>query len=266
MSIISDKRIFYVNSRNRVSGTDSDFTYTFDYKDKDYDHVVVLQASIPKSYYLVQEGRNTFFLNEDGNQTIVTVPRGNYTRSSFMAQLTTSLNAASYHNWVYIVTIPLLSTTGDTGLYTFSVAGNSGIQPQFIIQIALFEQLGFNENTTYTFTGDQLISVNVIKLQLEDTIYIQSDIASNGVDNILQEVFAMDSPDFGNLIWVCPDIEAYSKQLGTNNSNVYRFYLTDEDGNLINLNGQNMVMTVMMFKKQNVYELIKKFIKLELMK
>ena len=266
MSLISNKRIFYINSRNRLTGTDSDFTYTLDYKNEDYDYVVVLQASIPKSYYLVQHGKNTFVLNEDGNQTQVTVPEGNYTRTSFMAQLQTSLNAASFHHWSYSVTIPSLSTTGDTGKYTYSVSGNGGIQPQFIIGSSLFEQLGFNEDTTYSFVGDELISANVIKLQIEDTLFIHSDIASNGVDNVLQEVFAVDSPDFGNLLWVCPDVEAYSKQLGTNKSNSYRFYLTDEDGNSIDLNGQNFVMTIMLYKKQNVYELIKKMIMLELIK
>ncbi len=35
----------------------------------------------------------------------------------------------------------------------------------------------------------------------------------------------------------------------TNKNNIYNFYLTDEDGVEIDLNGQNIVFTLMLFKK-----------------
>ena len=60
MSLIETQRIFYVDSHFRLSGTHSDFTYQFDFQGQNYDYAVVLQATIPKSYYLVQSGRNTF--------------------------------------------------------------------------------------------------------------------------------------------------------------------------------------------------------------
>ena len=266
MSQIVNKRIFYVNSRNRVSGTDSDFTCIIDGRMEDFDHVVVLQASIPKSYYLVQDGQNSFVLNEDGNQTTVAIPEGSYTRSSFRAQLETSLNNASFHGWLYSITVPSTTVTGDTGKFTYTVQNNGGIQPQFIIGTSLFEQMGFERNTTYTFVGNSLVSADVVKFQLEDTVFIHSNIASNGHDDILQEVFSSNAQDFGRIIWVCPDVEAYGKPINGNKSNSFRFYLTDEDGNPISLNGQNYVMTLMLYKKQTVYELIKRYIKLDLIK
>ena len=63
MSLISSKRLFYIDSHNRLNGT-SNFLYQLDYKDEDYDYCVVLQPSIPKSYYLVQSGQNTFHYEE----------------------------------------------------------------------------------------------------------------------------------------------------------------------------------------------------------
>ena len=264
MSLISDKQLFYIDSNDRLSGTNTDFTYQLDILG-DFDYAVVLQASIPKSYYLVQSNRNTFILDEDGNQTTVTIPIGTYSRSSFRAQLTTSLNSASFHGWTYAVSIPNTSITSDTGKYTITVSGNGGIQPSFIIGDYLFEQLGFNSNTTVTFVSDTIQSTNVVKFQLEDTVYIHSDIVASQQDNVLQEMFAIASPDYGNILWVCPDVEAYSKRL-VSSSSIARFWITDENDEPLDLNGQNAVFTLMLFKKENVYSLLRNFIKLELIK
>jgi len=49
-----DKQLFYVSSSDRINGTTSNFLYKFDISNNEaYDHVVVLGASIPKSYYLM---------------------------------------------------------------------------------------------------------------------------------------------------------------------------------------------------------------------
>ena len=80
MIITSDKQIVYVNSRNRESGTDNDFIYTIDLRpNNDFTHVVILQASISKSFYTIQTGYNTFTLVENGQQASVVLPASNYT-------------------------------------------------------------------------------------------------------------------------------------------------------------------------------------------
>ena len=46
--------IYYVNSRNRINTTDSDSNFSFYFQnlqDNEFDRVVVLSASIPKSFY-----------------------------------------------------------------------------------------------------------------------------------------------------------------------------------------------------------------------
>src|ERR1700722_15707103 len=106
MSLIESQRIFYVDSHQRLSGTLSDFTFQFDLQGQNYDYAVVLQATIPKSYYLVQNGQNTFQLQELTSTVTITMPIGNYSRSSFRAQLQTSLNASSPNSWAYVVSIP----------------------------------------------------------------------------------------------------------------------------------------------------------------
>ena len=92
--MIKSKRIFYVNSRDRISGTDSDFNISIDMgPSPKYNRICALQA-IPKSYYLIQAGFNTFSLTENGNTATVTFIPGNYSMSSFVALLPPLLNAA----------------------------------------------------------------------------------------------------------------------------------------------------------------------------
>jgi len=265
MSIIESQRMFYVDSHDRISGTHSDFTYQFDFQNQNYDFAVVLQATIPKSYYLVQNGRNTFQLQELTEIVTISVPIGNYSRSSFKNQLQNSLNSASPNMWNYVVTIPNSSLTADTGYYTITVSGNSTNQPSFIVGNYLYEQFGLNPNTTYMFVGNSLTSVNVVNFQLQDSLFIHSDLANNGVDDILQEILGVDSPSYGNIIYQCPNVEAYAKKLSSNSNNIYHFKLTDEDDVSIDLNGQNIVFSLLFFKKQNVYDMIKKMIKITLL-
>ena len=261
MALISSKRIFYIDSNNKFDGSNSDFTIQLDIGDNKYDHAVVLQVNIPKSYYLIQNGRNTFTLQEGLSQASVTIPIGNYTRSSFKVQLQTSLNAASPNNWQYVVLIPNTAITGDTGHYTYNVTGNSS-QPIFIIGNYLYEQLGLNPNTTNTFISNSLSSVNVVNFQPKNTLYIHSDLCSNGTDNVLQEVFGVESPSYGNLVFQTPSVEGYAKEITLINSNTYHFYLSDEDGNTIDLNGQSLTFTLLLFKKEDVYNMAKQFMKL----
>ena len=83
MIITSDKQIVYVNSRNRESDSDNDFIYNIELRpNNDFTHVVILQASISKSFYTIQTGYNIFTLVENGQQATVSLPAGNYTRKS----------------------------------------------------------------------------------------------------------------------------------------------------------------------------------------
>ncbi len=101
-----------------------------------------------------------------------------------------------------------------------------------------------------------LTSINVVKFQLEDSIFIHSDIATNGVDNVLQEMLGCQNTDYSTITFVCPDVEAYAKPITSNSNNIYNFYLTDEDGDDLDLNGQNIVFSLMLFKKDPINNMI----------
>jgi hypothetical protein len=265
MALISSSKLFYINSSDRVSGTDSDFLYAFQMPaDVKFDKVCVLQVCIPKSYYLVQ-ANEYFTLTEGANSVNITPPVGNYTRKSLASTLQTLLSLNSPNRYTYAVTYPNSSTIPDTGKYTFLVTGNGGVQPIFTFATTndLWDHMGFASGSTNNFVGNSLTSTNVINLQKENTLYLHSDIVNNGSDNILQEVFSVQSADYSSIVFQQYNIDGYSKDLVGNSNNVYRFYLSDETGNQIDLNGQNLNFTLLMYKKNNIYNMIKQFLKLQ---
>lgn len=266
MSYIQNKRIFYIDSHQRVTGSHSDFAYSINLNPTEkYDRCVVLSAVIPKSYYLIAAPYSSFTLTEGTSNVTVTIPDGNYSASSFRIAVTNLLNAVSPNHYTYSITYPNTATSANTGLYTYSVTGNSGTQPSFTFSSndTVNEQFGFDVGT-YTFSGNTLTSINVIKMQSEDTVYIHSDMCTNGTDNVLQEIFS-NAPDFSSIKYQCVNVEAYSKNITTQNNNVYRFIITDEDGRTLNLNGLNVVFVLCVYKNDDINEMIKSYLKYKLL-
>ncbi|EGG18454.1 hypothetical protein DFA_03948 [Cavenderia fasciculata] len=128
----------------------------------EFDRAALLQATIPKSFYTVGRGLNTFELIEDAQ--------------SLQDTLEKQLNALSPNNVKYAISWPT-SQQPNTGKY--------------------------------------------------------------GDDDILQEVYsAASNADFSNIHWQNYDVESYSKQLVSNSKTSFTIYLTDQDGNEVNLNGK----------------------------
>jgi hypothetical protein len=256
-----NKQIFYINSHNKQEGTDSDFTYKINIDpDNKYDRVALLDCSIPKSYYLIQSGRNTFTLIEGINTITITLTAGNYTRLSLKTTLQTILNSSTMSSFIYTVTYSS-SPSYDNGKFIFTVTNNSGTQPLFIFSDYLYEQLGFNKNSTNTFTTNVLNSTNVINLQLESTLFLHSDLCIDRGNDILHNIIVSGNSDYSNVVYFNNNVDIYSKKINHNNSNVYYFRLTNEDNELINLNGLNIVFTIMLYKSNQINDLIKGYIK-----
>lgn len=260
-------KLFYLNSKTRTSGTHEDFHYSLDFRDLEPDHVMMLSANIPKSFYMVQEGYNTFTISEWGVEVTVTLPEGNYSRKSFKNVMQTQLNAASPNLWIYVISIPE-GNAPDDGKYTISVSGNaSEEQPLFIFSDNNMSELfGFEENTTYQFSGDVLKSENVIKMQREDTIQIQSDLVAEHSVGVLQEINCTNSADFDNITFQNMSGLYYAKKLNNRNSNIFNFKITNENGQLMSLNGNNWTCTILVFKADDANAMTKQFLKYQLSK
>ena len=86
-----DSRVFYIDSSNRTSGTDSNFEISLNLPKNNYNKVALLQLSCPKSFYNFSTGKNTFTLRELSVNYTVTIPVGNYTNTTLLSSLSSLL-------------------------------------------------------------------------------------------------------------------------------------------------------------------------------
>ena len=282
MNHIGQKSIFYIDSQNRTSGTSGNFSINFAMPPNNtYNRIVVMQASVPKSFYLVSAPYNTFQLLETGTTSsgsatnifgsvstngaikTITLTEGNYSKTNMIVCLQTMLSLASSLNstlatqYVYIVGYPLMNQP-NTGKFSYTVVNLTTSQPQFIFPAnsTLYLPMGFNRGSTNIFSSSFLTSQNVIRLQAKDTIFIKSNIVANSTKSVLQEIYTSANPDFSVISFIQNDVELNSKQLLYKDNN-FSFSITDEDDNILNLNGQDVIFSICCFEYNNSFELLK---------
>lgn len=251
-------QLVYVNSKRRISGTASNFYISLPSIDPQNEHgynrVAVLDASIPKSYYL-NPSNTDFTIDETGESggTLrnVTLPFGNYSRISLANKLTTLLNTSAPAGVSYTITYSSgnLAAAADTGRYTFVVTGAvSTISFIFSTTNKLNEILGFDSGSTNAFTAGSLTSTNLINLNVETTLFLRSDICDS-YEGILQPLYVSDSNYLSSIAFYNHEYKAYSKELkySQKGNSVYKFNLTDEDGASIDTNGINLVFTLILW-------------------
>ena len=187
----------YINSRDRICGTDEDFTYAINFPaDKDFDSVVCLNCLIPKSYYLIQSElkERTFYLKEDNTTVEIIIPVGSYLLSTFKTTIGQLLSNASPNGLTYTLSYPA-SSQPDTGKWTY--IHNGVVESSIITNQHLFEPLGFNANST---NGTTLVSTCVIKLQSEDRLLVHSNCVNNcGLDNVLVSINSTTSINYSSM-------------------------------------------------------------------
>jgi hypothetical protein len=158
---------------------------------------------------------------------------------------------------------PQSFTQNNSGLITYTNS-NASITVSFIFNQNNYvnEQMGFASGSTVIFSSGQLISSNVVNFQNENTLFLHSDIVSNGADDILQEVYGTNTQALQYVTYLCPEIKSYSKQLKAPKNQIANFYLTDENNKAVNLNGQDMQITLLMYKRGEFKTIIVTFIEM----
>lgn len=245
---VSDRFYVYIDSKKRLSGTDSSFKYEIKYpQGVKFKYVCVLRIAIPKTYYLINKPHNYFILRENGVDTRIEVPIGNIGRSLFVRHVIDYLNTNSPNNWVYNITYSGMDDFDD-GKFGYTVTGmGEDDSSSIIFHEGLHEQFGFERNSTNTFGSDGFMeSDNVVKFQAEDTLFIHSDLITNSKRSILQDIYVANTPPFSNIIWECTDMHCNSKEMKGNNEGP-SFSLTDENALPISLNGRNMCITLLFY-------------------
>lgn len=278
MSLFSkfDNRIVIVDSQNRIDGTDSDFTFNLKLPSNDYTHVALHQFSCPRSWYDVDIYTNQFTLTEYGfSPVVVNLAVGWYSVYTMVAELTSVLTSASPNGWTYTVTWPGLNVV-NTNQFTFTVTkGGSSVNPNTYPPSLSFTsqdcwvQLGFNANSTNTFTASVantavLVSVNSINISYINRLYLTSTICTESQNNLLQVVLIAGNYQPGSYVYY-EDllIDANSRQFTRNKDNVFRFTLYDNYGNIILLNGLNLVFSLIFFKKDDINDVHRQHLEIQ---
>jgi hypothetical protein len=258
------QRLYYINTLNKLSGTNEDFTYKIQIpQSEDYNRVVVLSACIPNTFLLIQDGFNTFTLREDSTDVTITVPFGYYNGKVFASVVGALMTSSSPHSWTYDINLPNISTQASTGQFIYTVTGNTS-QPSIICTANVNEQLGFEVNSTNTFVNNSLTSKIVINFNAESTLFLHSDISDHGDTDVLQEIYTSNTQNLYYVTYQCTCPELYSKVLKTKSSNTFRFTLKNEKSQILNLRGVDMLITLCLYKRDNTHDFIRNYIKFKM--
>ena len=264
---LTNPLIVNFNSKDRVSGTNSNFNSApIDLGNNAFDTVCLIQASIPKSFYNMPNGYNTFILREfDGATTtsvVIRIPVGSYTRINLQSVLAALLTSTSPNLLTYTITYPP-STAADTFHYTFDVnAGPSWVISFIFSSTSPYRQLGF-EIGTYTFidttpTNSELVSAYAINLSYILRAFIKSNLVADATDSILEELLNFGSfPSNSVMSYQQVNFDMNSRAFNPNNKNSWNFILQDAFGQEIDLNGISWAFSVVFYQRNNIHEIHK---------
>jgi hypothetical protein len=234
----------YINSKDRTIGTTTNFTVSFKEKillkpNTSY-HCYVESAEIPFTFYGINSTNNKFVYVKDGVSSTITIPVGNYTKTTFIPALETAINDNQL-DITYSETTGKLTFTCSSHTHEFNFATLGG---------NAYSVLGFNENDIITFTTS-VVSTNVANfITPYEKIYIRSSISSLSYDtgslsktDILEKIQIGNITPFDDTIYFRAT-EPYKALLTQGGFDTIYVKLTDIRGRDIDLNGQNWNLCV----------------------
>lgn len=244
----------YINSKRRTlpSNTSNFFYYSPEIESirnkNEYTKITLLRASIPKTYYLINE--NSFTLIEGNTRVNLSLPQGKYNIENFRERLAHTLQQGSSHGFMYHVLSDTLEQfeAPITGKYTFTVEGNDELQIPIAIELygVLYEQMGFDAHSVNYFVNNTLTSKYVYNMNREATLFIHSDLCQNDSNNTLQDIFTVSSETNSYIAWENPNPFLTAKKIN-NLTPIHHVILTDEDEQDMDLNGGNINLTYLIF-------------------
>lgn len=253
--------IHYINSQNRTDSNDPPTNFKIELLiPSSHDRVSLVSANFMKSFYTITDGENTFKINS----TTYTVPEGSYELQDFIDEVNTLITA-----------VGTLTFSNLTGKMTITSSTATTFTPQ-----SLCKYFGF-EDTIYNFSSQTVTSINICDFQKYDELYLTTDIvATNSInvfDNVLHNVFVTSVPYNSDIYYENPQIKETSKELVINRpyiqdsvdrliKRVVQFSLIDKDGNVIDLNGQDLrlVITTYINYEKKTFTMLKEYLKFRL--
>jgi hypothetical protein len=234
---------FHVDSHQREAGSKGhgNFNYLLELPKVKGMNIAVLEASVPKSFYLVRSPINVFTLTEGAQSVSITVTPGNYNAINFASNIKALLEAASPNARIYTITFDSM-----TAKYAVSCSGAASLTFPAAPGGGIHEQFGCSASTTYVtpFTAP-----NCVNFQLHSSVHLRSNLCNSGdskTSDVLQVVSAS-GPAFSSLTYQCAELRQWAKPLTNIGSSIYNFYVSDPDGNELDLNGHHVTFTILVY-------------------
>lgn len=276
--MITDLISYNINSKNRISGTSNNFYINIEIpKDKleNINYCSLVSLCFPKSFYQISNNNNNFtyieydnILNIEYSYNII-IDIGNYTKKDLFNKIKSKLEIISNNNIKFEITDEY--NDRETGKIKF-VATDNNILKKFIFNLNdVYQVMGFEKGLTYEFI-DILTSPLVINLNHEDNIIIHSNIVSNeyndyknNSNDILTSLFTSGNKNFSYII---KDYDMITNMKQFKNHSTIHIYITNEDGDDLDLNNVDISMVLCFFNYTNnkdIYKQINNYIKFRLL-
>ena len=263
----NDIYISIVDSSQRVSGTSSNFTINLNLPNfvQDFDRIALNQFSCPRSWYDVATAVNTFQFKEGiaGTLKTITVPVGMYNVNTLALSIASLLTTNSQNGYTYTVTYPNSSLTVNTNKLTFTSSNTSTVF-YFIFTTSMFQQLGFSSNSTNSSTSGVLTSTNSISISYINRVFLASNACNTSYNSYLQEILiAGQYPSTSFVYYENLNYDTNSKEFTNPQNNCWDFTLYDRYGNIVDLNGLELVFSLIFYKKNKTDELHMEHMKIQ---
>lgn len=276
--MITDLISYNINSKNRISGSSHDFYINIEIpKDKleNINFVSLTSLCFPKSFYQISNNNNNFtYIEQDISLNIIyehniIIDIGNYSKKELFKKIKTKLEESSNNNIIFNITDEY--DDRETGKIKITATNNNIIKKFIFNQNDIYQVMGFEKGQTYEFI-DIIKSPLVINLNHEDNIIIHSNIVSNeyndyknNSNDILATIFTSGNKNFSYII---KEYDIITNMKPFKNNSTIHIYITNEDGEKIDLNNVDVSMIVNFFNYTNnkdIYKQINNYIKFRLL-
>lgn len=228
--------IHSISSDSAESGTSGNFVHKMQIPSW-HNRISLLSIQVPKSFYLVQSGKNTFQLNS----TTYTIPVGNYS----CAQFVTAVNN--------LITPSTIAYAPLTGKMTISSSAATITIPSRLCRL-----FGLQQGTSSISAGT-LVGTNVVNFTICSQLWLLSDVSYDGsigaYSNTIYHINVNTSADMSYITWDNPDPRSTGKILTTfsgtqNRQDIFRtveFRILDEDEAPVDFNGLDVSIVLLTF-------------------
>ena len=229
----------YLNSKNAdayINGP-SDCEYNLpliEIPDGFHIYLSVVSCLIPFSFYNVNNSNNNLYYSFDGSTMYnLTIPIGNYNINDLVKYF--KLNMSGFTT----------TYNQNSNKLTFSHSLNNFM---FMSNSTCLSILGFNDNTTVISTGLILTSINCVNVYNIKTIQVNSNLITYNINKVQRNNYCIlcsvpfSSQPFSLIEYI--NRTNFRTNLFLNRIQKLKIRLTDDNGNLIDLNGCHYTMTL----------------------